>query len=111
MDKISVSALLGQYGLTWYGLYRRSQGSISKSMAHDWQRGAHLPSRKSVVKIAYALGLPTAHLLGLLQTREKHQNHPKPPIYCVTCHRRLYRLPENSDLYTQDSSAIEHQYV
>jgi hypothetical protein len=58
MDKISVSALLAQYGLTWYGLYKRGQGSMSKSMAHDWIRGAHLPSRKSAVKIARALGLP-----------------------------------------------------
>jgi transcriptional regulator with XRE-family HTH domain len=99
MDKIRVSALLEQYGLTWYGLYKRGQGSISKSMAHDWQRGAHLPSRKSVVKIAFALGLPAAYLLDLLQTREKHQNFPLQAAFCISCHHKLYRIPENSDLY------------
>jgi len=101
MNRITVKELLEEHGLTWWNLYKRSQGAFSKSMCHDWVRGAHLPSRRSAVKIAFALGLPAAHVLGLLKTREKYQNRPPQPAFCITCHRKLYRIPENSELYTQ----------
>jgi hypothetical protein len=90
MEKTTVKELLARHGLTWYQLYRRSQGTISKSMAFDWVIGKHQPSRKSAVHIAHALGLPAQHVLDVLQTRDRHEHHPKAPLFCVSCHRRLY---------------------
>ena len=75
MEKINVSALLEQYGLNWYGLYKRGGGT--KSMCRDWVTGKHLPSTKSAARIARALGLPTAYVLDLLRTRNSWENSPR----------------------------------
>jgi hypothetical protein len=93
VEKITVPELLKRHNVTWYQLYRRRRGSISKSMAFDWARGAHLPNRRSALKIAQTLGLPPAHVLATLRTREKQDNRPPQPVYCLTCHRRLWRVP------------------
>jgi hypothetical protein len=77
MEKISVSALLAQYGLTWHGLYRRGGGT--KSMCWSWVVGKHLPSTKSAVRIARALGLPSNYVLDILHTRNSWENSPRVP--------------------------------
>lgn len=75
MEKISVSQLLADQGLNWYGLYKRGAGS--KSMCRDWSTGKHLPSTKSAARIARALGLPTVYVLDLLRTRNSWENSPR----------------------------------
>jgi len=75
MNKITVSQLLANQGLSWYGLYRRGGGS--KSMCFDWNRGRHLPNTKSAARIARALGLPLNYILDTLQTRNQWQNSPR----------------------------------
>ena len=75
MDKITVSQLLTQHGLTWYGLYRRGGGS--KSMCFDWNRGRHLPNSRSAARIARAIGLPLNYILDTLRTRNQWENSPR----------------------------------
>lgn len=114
MNKITVSELLSQHGLTWYGLYRRGGGS--KSMCFDWVRGKHLPSTKSAARIARALGLPLPYVLDTLHTRNSWENSPRVPwgthvreamegstnaeikdrlesvgTRCLTCHQRILK--------------------
>ena len=75
MDKITVAQLLAQHGLNWYGLYKRGGGT--KSMCRDWVTGKHLPSTKSAVRIAHAMGLPIKYILDLLHTRNSWENSPR----------------------------------
>ena len=75
MKEITVSELLAQYGLSWCALYKRGAGT--KSMCHDWARGKHLPSVRSTVRIARAIGLPSAYVLGILRTRNQWENSPR----------------------------------
>jgi hypothetical protein len=91
-EKITVSELLRQRGWSWWRLYSRSQGSISKSMAFDWARGAHQPNRQSAFKIARVLGVSA----DTIKTRERQDNRPKEIVHCLTCGRRLWKLPSNS---------------
>jgi hypothetical protein len=77
MNKITVAELLKQYGLTWYGLYRRGGGS--KSSCWDWTIGRHLPCTKSAARIARAMGLPTNYILDILHTRNSWENKPRVP--------------------------------
>ncbi len=114
-SKVSVRELLAQHGLSWWALYRRSQGTISKSMAFDWWRHRHLPSKKSAALIARALGLPADYVLEILQTRNPWDNSPRAAwgtrvckslqeasttapyrdrieagdTYCLTCHQMI----------------------
>lgn len=106
MEKIDTKTLLTQHGLNWYGLYKRGQGSFSKSMCHDWVIGRHQPTRKSAVKIARVLGLPTQHVLDVLQTREMHENRPKRKLFCVTCHRRLWTIPASDSAYYEQEQTL-----
>jgi transcriptional regulator with XRE-family HTH domain len=73
MNKITVSQLLNQRGMTWYGLHRLT--GMSKSMCHDWFRGRHLPSNRSAARIARALGISPDSLL----TRDQWDNLPRTP--------------------------------
>lgn len=98
--KIGLGELLNRHGLSWYELYRRSGGSISKSSAYEWTVGEHLPSRASVPKIAAALGLPVAHVLGILAIRERHEHQPKVRRFCSNCHRAIYgNIAPNASVY------------
>jgi hypothetical protein len=113
MNKITVAQLLAQYGLTWYGLYKRGAGS--KSMCWDWATGKHRPSSKSAAKIARAIGLPTKYVLDSVRTRNSWENSPRVAWgthveealeassssteikdriesngpWCITCHQRI----------------------
>src|SRR5665213_795798 len=73
MDKLTVSQLLAQRGISWYRLHQLT--GMSKSMCHDWFRGRHLPSNRSAARIARALGISTESLL----TRDQWDNLPRTP--------------------------------
>jgi transcriptional regulator with XRE-family HTH domain len=86
---------LKKRGLTLCALHRLS--GISKGSIHGWKTGHHLPSKRSVYRIAKAIHEhPETLLRKELQSRESWQNFSLPsdkPVYCRTCHQRLRRLP------------------
>ena len=100
MDRISVSALLAQYDLNWYGLYKRGAGS--KSMCRDWVTGKHLPSTRSAARIARALGLPTNYVLDTLRTRDPWENSPR-----VTWATHVRKALEAANTYAEIADRTE----
>jgi transcriptional regulator with XRE-family HTH domain len=65
------------------------------SQISEYRRDLHRPSKQSVRRIAFGLGLPLDSVLSQIPLRERTENHPKPPVYCPTCHRKLYKKLPN----------------
>ncbi len=88
---------LHKYHLTTCGLAKLA--GMSKAQVSEYRRDIHRPSKRSAYRIAVALKLPIDSVLAQIPIRERQENHPKPPVYCVTCRRKLYKVPnpEQSD--------------
>ena len=82
---------LHKYHLTTCGLAKRA--GLYPSQISEYRRDIHRPSKRTVQRIAVALKLPIDSVLSQIPIRERQENHPKPPVYCVTCHRKLYKVP------------------
>ena len=88
---------LKRQGLTSCALAKRV--GLSKSQVGEYAREVHLPSRRTLQRIAVALRVPLGDLLLELPHREKFQNHPYPAIYCRLCRRKLYKMPTNPEQF------------
>ena len=58
----SIAALRADAGMTQVELARRV--GVSQSQIADWERGAHVPSARSIARLAGALGVPAADVLA-----------------------------------------------
>ena len=58
----SLAALRADAGMTQVELARRV--GVSQSQIADWERGAHVPSARSIERLAVALGVPAADVLA-----------------------------------------------
>jgi transcriptional regulator with XRE-family HTH domain len=88
---------LQKYNVTTCHLARLA--GMSKSQVSEYRRDIHRPSKQSVRRIALALKLPIDSVLCQIPMRERPENHPKPPIYCIACHRKLYKVPQSGQFY------------
>jgi transcriptional regulator with XRE-family HTH domain len=68
---------------------------IPKSQISEWKNGRHRPSKSSVHKIAFALRVHPDTLMREIESREKTESWPTPPVHCLLCHRRLSKLPNH----------------
>lgn len=93
---------LHKYHLTTCGLAKLS--GLYKSQISEYRRDVHRPSKRSAYRIANALKLPLDSVLSQIPIREPQENHPKPPIYCVTCHRKLYKMSKSEQFNTVQSA-------
>ena len=94
---------LHKYHLTTCGLAKRA--GLYPSQISEYRRDIHRPSKRTVQRIAVALKLPIDSVLSQIPIRERQENHPKPPVYCVTCHRKLYKVPNPEQLDVVQSAA------
>ena len=94
---------LHKYHLTTCGLAKRA--GLYPSQISEYRRDIHRPSKRTVQRIAVALKLPIDSVLSQIPIRERQENHPKPPVYCVTCHRKLYKVPNPEQFDVVQSAA------
>lgn len=90
-------AFLNKHSLTTCGLAKLS--GLGKAQVSEYRRDIHRPSKRTAVRIALTLRLPIADVLAQIPTRETSENRPKPPVYCVTCHRRLWSVASDGKRY------------
>ena len=90
-------AFLKKYNVTTCHLAKLA--GMSKSQVSEYRRDIHRPSKQSVRRIAFALRLPLDSVLCQIPSRETSQNHPKPPIFCIACNRKLYKVPQPGMFY------------
>lgn len=96
-------AFLQKYHLTTCGLAKRV--GLSKSMVSEYRRDIHKPSKRTVARIAIGLKLPISDVLAAIPHRETSQNHPFPPVYCLLCHRKMYKIRANPEQFDDSQKA------
>lgn len=84
-------AFLKKHNLTTCGLAKRV--GLSKSQVSEYRRDLHRPSQRTARRIALALRLSVDEVLRDIPVRETSENRPKRVVHCITCGRRLWRLP------------------
>lgn len=84
-------AFLNKHKLTTCGLAKRV--GLSKSQVSEYRRDLHRPSKRTAMRIAVALHLPIEDVLSQIDIKERQENHPRPKVFCATCGRLLYKLP------------------
>lgn len=86
-------AFLNNHHYTTCGLAKLT--GLSKSQVSEYRRDLHRPNRQTARRIAIALQMSIDTLLQEIPIRERTENRPRKVAYCVTCHRRLWKLPPN----------------
>jgi transcriptional regulator with XRE-family HTH domain len=99
-------AFLNNHQLTTCGLAKLA--SLGKAQVSEYRRDLHRPSKRTARRIALALGISFDALAREIPTRETSENRPHRTAYCVSCRRKLYRLPSNEQKY-EDAEHPENQ--